>query len=423
MRKTFALSLMLASVMSAAALADPLVYNGSLTLDQAIARVRDAGFDVRLSQADAESAHAQIAIAKAAALPQISLSGSTLKGNLPQLGMPIAQQTYLFGNATVPIVAKSQWLSAQAATIAARGSDISVSEARNDAAYAVIQTYHRAQLAIALVDARDVSVHAQQSHLYTTRLRVDAGKSPRYLLSRDRASLAVAQQELEDASAQRDQAMNDLKAVLDYGIDSHLWLADSLSIDEFNLDQSTALARAQVQRPALLASQRQLDAAQARARAAQAAYLPTITGNAQAYSGSSSPNLGATGYQVGITANLSVFDGGTRSAGIEQALAEIHHAQTEYDQLRLFTQRDVFNAYRELQAAATNLKSANATLADAKEQLRIAQLREAAGKGINLEVLDALAVAASARENVLGAIARYDNAVAGIRHAVGDLST
>jgi outer membrane protein len=422
MRKMLMLSLVLGALSTDVALADPQTYNGPLTLKQTVSRARDAGFDVRLSQAAAESAQAQTSAARAQVLPQIGISGTALKSGLPQLGMPVARQTYVSLNASVPIISLSQWFSASAARIAGAGSEISVSEARNDAAYAVIQIYRRAQLADALVNARTIGVEAQQSHLHLTQLRVNAGKNPRYLLARDRAALANAQQGLEDVLSQRDQARNDLKAALDYGIDSQILLADTLSVMEFNLEQSAALSRAQELRPAILAARRQLDAAQTRVSAARAVYFPTITGTAQTYNGSSSPALGATGYQVGVTANLPIVDGGARSAGIAQALADVHRTQTQYDAIRLFTQRDVVNAYRELRAASNNLQTAQTALADSQEQLRIAQLRESSGKGINLEVLDALAVDANARENVLSAITRYDNAVAGVQHATGDLS-
>ncbi len=421
MRKTL-LSLLLAALVGSVAFADPLTYNGGLTLNQAIARAQNAGFDVRLSQADAETARAQALSARALTLPQIGVSGTALKANLPQLGMPVARQTYLSANASVPIISVSQRFSASAARMAETGSQISLSEGRNNAAYAVIQIYHRAQLANALVSARTIGVQAQQSHLHLTQLRVNAGKNPRYLLARDRAALASAQQDVEDASAQRDQAINDLKATLDFTIDSQVRLADTLTIAPFNLSQAAALKRLEQVRPAILAARRQLDAAHMRVSAARAAYVPTVTGTAQTYNGSSSPALGTTGYQVGVSANLPIIDGGVRSAGIAQALADVHRTQTQYDETHLFAQRDVVNAYRELEAASRNLQTAQTARADAHEQLRIAQLREASGKGINLEVLDALTVAANARENILSAISRYDNAVAGVQHATGDLS-
>ncbi len=422
MRKSLVLSLVLCALLGSGGFADPLTYSGALTLNQAIARAKNASFDVSLSQADAETARAQAVTARALILPQIGVSGTVVKANLPQLGMPVARQAYLSANASVPIISLSQRFSASAARIASAGSEISASEVRNNAAYAVIQLYHRAQLANGLINARTIGVQAQRSHLQLTQLRVTAGKNPRYLVARDRAALASAQQDLEDATAQRDQALNDLKATLDFTIDSPIRLADTLTIAPFNLSQAAALNRLEQFRPAILAARRQLDAAQTRVSAASAAYFPTITGTAQTYNGFSTPALGAAGYQVGVTANLPIIDGGSRSAGVGQALADLHRAQAQYDQIHLFAQRDVVNAYRELQAASRNLLTSQTSRADAQEQLRISQLREASGKGLNLEVLDALAVDANARESILSAITRYDNAVAGVQHATGDLS-
>ena len=71
-------------------------------------------------------------------------------------------------------------------------------------------------------------------------------------------------------------------------------------------------------------------------------------------------------------------------------------------------------------AARQNLQTAQAELTNALENLRVARLRQQAGRGIELEVLDALAVAAQARESSLRAQASYDLAVAGIHHAAAD---
>jgi len=49
-------------------------------------------------------------------------------------------------------------------------------------------------------------------------------------------------------------------------------------------------------------------------------------------------------------------------------------------------------------------------------------VRENDGKAINVEVLDALAVAAAARETIARSLVRYDLSVASIHHAAGDAS-
>ncbi len=422
MREAAAMCFVLSVFLLTSALADPVRYDGDLSLAQAVARVRDAGFDVRLAQADFEGAGAQAASTRALYLPQLSVSETSLKADIPQLGMPVARQTYLSLNASLPLLSANQRLSAQAAALAGSASELSVDESRNDAVYAVIQIYRRAQLATALASARTVALQDQQRHLHNTALRVAGGKTARYVLARDRAAVASAQQDLQNTLAQRDEATNDLKAALDYTIDSNVRVADSPDPVPFALTQTQALARADQSRPAIVGARLQLASARTRLRAARAAYAPAISATGQTYNGSSAPALGPSGYQVGVAASLPLIDGGARSAAVRQASSEVHRAETQLDRARLFAQRDVANAYSELQTASINLRTARTALADAQEQLRIAELREASGKGINLETLDALAVAANARESVLAAIIRYSDAVAGVQHATGDLS-
>lgn len=411
----------LLALVPAFALAEPAQFNGPLTLRQAVARAQVAGFDVQFAEADALGARAQAATARAALLPQVALSGTTLNAHLPQLGMPVARQTYLSATASIPILLPSALLANRGAASGELAAAAQTDEARNDAAYVVIQLYHRAQLADALIASRTAAFQAQQSHLRQAELRVAAGKVARYTLARDRAESANSQRALQDAIADREQAYNDLRAALDYRIDSRLTLADSLQADATPVSEDVALRRAATLRPAVVSALRQLDAAHERTRAAKAAYLPSLSGNAQTYSGSSSPDLGSTGYQFGLTATLPIIDG-NRTAAISGAKSEEVRAQSRYEQTALFAQRDVANAFSELQAARFSMQSARATLSDAQEQLRIALLREAAGKAINVEVLDALSVAASANEGVLVSIARYNNAVASVQHASGDLA-
>ena len=71
-------------------------------------------------------------------------------------------------------------------------------------------------------------------------------------------------------------------------------------------------------------------------------------------------------------------------------------------------------------AARVNIASADAAARNAADQLRIARLRERAGKAIDVEILDALAIAASAREGRARAIARLDVAASVLRRAAGE---
>jgi outer membrane protein TolC len=390
-----------------------------LTLAQAVERVRSAGFDVRMANADARAAAADAATAGAMLRPQISISGNVLDANEPQLGMPVARQTYAAAALSIPLSTSAGGLSARVANQTARSAQTAVFSTTNDAVFATVQAYRKVQLADAVVIARQAAVTDQATHLRVTEERIAAGKVARFMALRDRAALASAQQALEDAASERDQAAYDLEAMLDRAED---FAVEPLVQATLNDTRDAAVARALRQRPSLLAAEQRLAAAQTGIAAARSAYRPTATLTAQSYNGGSSPSLGRSGGQVQLTASLPIVDGGSRTASVTKAQAQYDRAAAARDQARAETLRDVARAWREFEAATRNLATAAAIQADAREQLRLVTLRQTAGKAIEAEVLDALSVAANARETVVRSIARYDIAIAAIHHAAGDLS-
>jgi cobalt-zinc-cadmium efflux system outer membrane protein len=186
--------------------------------------------------------------------------------------------------------------------------------------------------------------------------------------------------------------------------------------------RDAVLDRALRQTPALIAAVQRVNAAEVGLAAARGTYRPSATLTAQSYNGASSPSLGRSGGQVEVTASLPLVDGGSRGAAVAKAQAQYERAAATRDQIRAAAVRDVANAWREYEAASRNTATATSALADAEEQLRVASLRESAGKAIATEVLDALALAASARETVARSIARLAISIAAIHHAAGDIT-
>ncbi len=394
----------------------------SLTLAQAADRARAVSFDVRAAIEVARTVQADAASARAGLRPQLAISVTALDANLSQLGMPVASQAYVGVTGSLPLFTPSLGSTTRASGLTADAATSDIDAVRNDAFFAAVQGYRRAQLAVAIVDARTDAVRDQQAHLDVTDRRIRAGKAPRYLLARDRAALAVAQQAREDAAADGDEAVNDLALVLALDPSAPPQIATVLDVASIDGTLDGLVARALAQAPTVLSAQLREKAARSTVAAARSAYAPTATLSAQSYNGTSSPQLGHAGGQITFVASLPIIDGGTRSATEDRARASLVQAQVALEKARTSTERDVRNAWRELQAARANLVTARAGADDAAEQLRIARVREAAGKGIDLEVLDALSVAATARETAVKAVARFDTAIALLHHASGDLT-
>lgn len=404
---------------SAPAGAEQLRIDRLMTLSEALARAQTAGFDVRIARSEAEMASADFTTARSAQRPQLGISGVALDANEPQLGMPIARQAYGSVSLSVPLLAPQAYARARAASATARAALGALDEAANDAALVSAQAYRRVQLSAALLEARAVAVHDQEDHLRVTQARVASGKLARFTLLRDRAALALAVQAQEDAANERDQARNDFAALLDLDLGSQV-VFEALAPIAFTESYEVVSVRALQQRPSLRAAALRVQAAEATVSASRDGFLPSVGITAQTYNGNSSPALGRSGGQVQLTATLALIDGGSRAAALRKAEAELARATAVREQIALSVQRDLANAFRELAAARKNLATAQAALSDAQEQVRIAQLREGAGKGIQLEVLDALSMRENARETVAHSLTRYDNAVSAVHHAAGD---
>ncbi|MBC5804837.1 MAG: TolC family protein [Candidatus Eremiobacteraeota bacterium] len=402
------------------AAADPIVFNGELSKAQAIARVTVQGFDVRAAQADLAVARARSTTARSELRPHISLAAIATDANLPQLGMPVSRQTYLSASASLPIFNSAYSFGAQAAGITALAAADDLAGVQNDEALAVYRGYDRVLLAAAVADARQADASDQQANVDLISLRVRVGKAARYQLVRARASLAQARQAKEDADAEHDEALTDLKVLLDFDPSSNVQLSDGFTTAPPSSRLATVSARARVQRPELAAAKSRVDAAAASLRQARAAFVPVTSVSAQTYNGTSNPPLGHGGAQISAQVSIPLVDGGARSAAVAQAKADQEKAQAEYDRRSLMVQADVANAWRELTAAQRNLVASQAALMESRENLRVARLRLRAGKAIELEVLDALAVSANAREAALRAQARLDLGIATLHHAAGD---
>jgi multidrug efflux system outer membrane protein len=393
-----------------------------LTFADTIRRVTTEGFDYRIALAMASAADADARGKLGPTRPSIGVSATAIDWNEPQLGSPISKQLYVLAKASIPLVVPAAASAARAAALTAIGAGTTgdAGNARDDAALVAARAYRRAQLAQAILDVRHVAVDDQREHVRRTDQQIAAGKLPRYVGSRDRAQAALAEQAEEDAAAERDEALTDLAALLVMPLDSPIAISEPLMPFDVTGERDTFLKRADIQRADILAAVARRRAAEASVTAARFAFSPVLSFNAESYNGTSAPNVGRAGGLASLNASVPIVDGGSRRADIAKATAELEQTRIAESRTRLYAQRDVADAWRELVAARANIASAGAALRNSREQLRIARLRERAGKAIDLEILDALSLAASAREGQARAIARLDVAASVLRRTAAE---
>lgn len=146
-------------------------------------------------------------------------------------------------------------------------------------------------------------------------------------------------------------------------------------------------------RPDILAAQRSVQAAQARAGLARTAWFPSLTLTASG--GSASPDLGqllqasTRAWSIAGLLGGVLFDGGRREAGIQLADAELESAAVGYREQILTALREVEDQLASVQLLSAQSRTASSAVDLGHRATVLAESRYRSGLASQLDVLDA----------------------------------
>jgi outer membrane protein TolC len=168
--------------------------------------------------------------------------------------------------------------------------------------------------------------------------------------------------------------------------------------------------------PEVRAAAKEVEAADAEVRAAFGRYLPELSAtwmyDWQRIQNRGEPSAKPEGYSAGLVLTIPLFDGFMRENAIGTARARRDKARELEVQARQQVAKEVNQAALMLAAAEKNVDAGRKGLEQAEEQFRIVQERYAAGRGIQLEILDAQTALTRARFNLVAGLADYESAQA-----------
>jgi outer membrane protein TolC len=273
-----------------------------------------------------------------------------------------------------------------------------------------------------------------EERLRLSRQLFEAGRAPRYYLLRDEAEHANTVQMDAMAKSRAEQALIALKTTIGVDVSSPITLTTRLDDASASVDVVTAMRDAIERHPEVRAAAKQREAAESDVRAAYGNYWPQVSVSymydwawmkdrrweSQA-EGMRMPAETQEGYSVGVVVTLPVFDGFMRESRVKTARAKLERSVQDEQLARQQIARDLNNAALMLQAAERAVEASRKGLEQAEEESRVIGERFEAGRGIQLEVLDAQVMRTRARFNAVNALADYHLAVAMWRRAVGEL--
>jgi NodT family efflux transporter outer membrane factor (OMF) lipoprotein len=367
------------------------------SLQSALARIR--------------AAQADLAAARAADYPQITLDGEeqrTLLSNAYGYVAPYGGSWQWVGDLRTHLTWSLDFWGRQAALIdRARGlsaaAGLDAAAARQALAGLFAQTYVALGLAFENLDVAHATVTERRTILDLTQSRVTAGLENEAALEQARALLAMANIDVRRAEAQRDVAIHAIAALTGQGAAAYPTITRPATMLDAALPLPDALpADLLARRPDILAARARIEAAAKGREAAHADFYPNINLVAaigtQAIGFSSLFSSDALTMGAGPAIHLPIFDAGRIRAQYARSTADLDGAVADYNGAVLGAVRDTSDALTQVASLADQRGQQQAALDSATRALKLAEERYRLGLSGQIPMLTAEATLLAARQ-------------------------
>jgi multidrug efflux system outer membrane protein len=373
-----------------------------VTLDELIDAGRKSNADVRLAVARVQEAEGALREARAAIFPEVTASASYARQGVSTLAQPPLPA----GIATVrptyqALISTSYevdfWGRLSRASEAAR-ANLAANRLGRDVvditlAGAIAQAYFARRSLDAQIAVLDNSIRVRRDSLDIAKARVDAGLAPELDFYQAQGALSDALVQRRDAARGRSIVDHQL-AQLTGRLDLRLAPGELFSLPLVPLPPAGMPSTLLDRRPDIRQAEENLVAVNAQIGIARAALFPTISLTAAAGVQSAEfANLvggpGAKIWNIGVALAGPIFDGGRRSARVDQAVARREQAVAGYQRAIETGFREVADALVNVQQTGDSETELKARLDAARNALELSTLRYQSGYSPYLEVLDA----------------------------------
>ncbi|BDI31008.1 hypothetical protein CCAX7_30590 [Capsulimonas corticalis] len=277
-----------------------------------------------------------------------------------------------------------------------------------------------------LRDQEDVRVQQEQVTADTENVRITQAKYTQgtvaqYDLLTAETTLSSAQQALYKAQNQVNIDQANLNAALGTPPDAAT-AVDPASLpaptETFDLQQSTATAYAK--RPEMIQAGNNITIAEKLVKLAGATLLPSLslTGTA-GYAGTPSPGSKRDSYSIAADLGIPLYDGGTTKSKVRSAQIDLETQKITKSQLQQNVAIEVRQAYLNIENAKSRLASAAQGVTQAREAVRLANVRYQNGISAFIEVTNAQAQLVTAENDQLSAFYDYQTSRAQLIRAEG----
>jgi len=407
-----------------------------LSLQDAITLGLKHNLGLLLSSADTRAARGERWQALSALLPHVAAEPyvAESKANLAQVGLGSAAAnvfhispavgpfSYFDARASVTQTL-FDWKSisaARAAGASVKSADYTRLDATDLVVLAVGYAYFQAVADEARIATDEAQVQTAQTLFDQANDQVNAGTAADIEALRSKVELQTRQQQLIEAK--NDFAIQKITVArvigLSPGQDFDLTdKSEYLALESTTLDE--ALKRAYASRSDYRAASAEVRAAELSRKAAVAGYFPSLSFGADYGTGGAHPSDATRVYDLRGTLSIPIFTGNRVHGDIQQADARLEQARERLDNLRAQVEADVRTAVLNLESAAEQVKVAHSNIDLADQTLTQSQDRFNAGVTDTVEVVQSQEAVASAHEQYISSLYKYNFAKISLIRALG----
>ncbi len=446
-----------------------------LSLTDAIAISEASSCRIRQRELELDQSKLQLKQAKAAKKPQLSTNASAqasgsdtqsnvLKGARPGSTFSQAEDTSSFGhqgqlsatgNVRVDLSLIDPAIAAQVkeAEVRIQQAELAIGQEQEQLRFDVSQDYYNLQKADEQVGIAKKAIETAERSLKDAQALERAGVGTRFSVLQSEVQLANEQQTLENAIGARNKASRQLSKRLGLVLPKDpKGAAREIEVQpqdrvqpagDWTLALEPSIETAQRNRAELARTRLNLDIADAQRDRALAATKPTLAFFAQyglnetlgvsrsaandqaGFGGGSGGNPRVTNqfgqsYAAGVNFRWLFNDGGGAKAAASQRERDRTIAAIAYDSNKGDIHRQVREAFFDLQSNKKSIVTAEKSVQQAEEALRLARLRFQAGVGTQTDVLTQERDLTRALGNRIDAIINYNLAFIAIKRAVSE---
>jgi len=295
-------------------------------------------------------------------------------------------------------------------------------EVRDQTATNVAKLYLAALKASNDIDLAKARVEWAKTTLQDLTHRDAEGKALDIDVSHAKMRLASEQQLLTQAQSDSESADFDLLNALNLPLDKPIHLTESLaSTPQDNVSPAEAVATALKSRSEIVTQKQRIEAARLSNKSIRSERFPSLAAYADGgASGTSVPSSVGT-YDVGLSLNIPIYDGGQRSSREAVGSASLHQDELREQQLEKQVELQVRKVLLKLDAAKGRVETSTKQSEIARQELDHRSRLVEQGLGGQTEVTDARLALSQAEDGRLAALYAWNEAHIELLQAMGTI--